>query len=38
MKRRHGVNKSGSARQFRGNVGKTKLINLAMVPRGGIRL
>lgn len=31
------VNKSGSARKFRGNVSKTKRANIG-VARGGIRL
>lgn len=32
------VNKSRSARQFRGNVGRTKGINMVGPMRGGIRL
>lgn len=38
MKRKH-VNKQKSAGQFRANVGKTKIINIAPNPmRGGIRM
>lgn len=37
--KRYGVNKSHSAKKFRKQVGKTKLINLKGAPmRGGIRL
>lgn len=38
MKRKH-VNKHKSAQQFRHNVGKTKIANIAPAPmRGGIRM
>lgn len=37
--RRSGVNKGGSAKQFRGNVGRTNGINMRNAPmRGGFRL
>lgn len=32
------VNKRRSAKQFRGQVRKTKMVNLAMPGRGGFRL
>lgn len=35
--RRHGVNKSRSARKFRSQSGKTKGANMQQVMRGGIR-
>lgn len=35
---RHSVNKSSSAKSFRGSVSKTKAINLPGVCRGGYRL
>lgn len=37
--RRSGVNKRKSARKFRRNVGKTRMVNLSVTPnRGGFRL
>lgn len=37
--RRYGVNKGGSAKQFRKNSSRTKAVNLSAGPmRGGIRL
>lgn len=37
--RRYGVSKRHSARKFRRNVGRTKMINIKAGPmRGGIRL
>lgn len=39
MAYRRSVNKRGSAKKFRRNVGRTKSINLRAAPmRGGIRL
>lgn len=39
MKRRSHVNKRGSAAHFRGNVGRTKIVNIAPPPmRGGYRM
>lgn len=35
--RRHPVNKSRSARKFRGQVGRTKVANLRGPMRGGFR-
>lgn len=36
--KRYGVNKAKSARKFRGQVAKTKVINIKAVSRGGIKL
>lgn len=38
MAKRFGVNKQKSAAQFRGNMRKTKAINMKGPMRGGIRL
>lgn len=36
--RRHAVSKSGSARKFRGNVSRTKALNMKVPMRGGFRI